>query len=42
MDNQAFNYLQEIIQVAGELDKPVEPNVLITHEYAEKTVISKK
>lgn len=38
MENKDFDHLQQIIQVAGELDKPVNPVVLITRQYAEKAM----
>lgn len=38
LKNEALDHLQEIIQDAGELEKPVNPDALITRKYAEKTL----
>jgi len=40
MDEQSFNYLQEIIQTAGELDEMVEPAALINTDFAKKAVVT--
>lgn len=36
MDEASFNYLQEIISAAGELDQKVDPEILINTEFSQK------
>lgn len=38
LENEALDHFQEIIQIAGELEEPVDSNILITREYAEKAM----
>ncbi len=38
LENESLNHLQEIIQVAGELEKPVNSDALITRKHAEKSL----
>lgn len=38
MENKSMDHLQKIIKTAGELEKPVDPDKLITRKFAEKAV----
>lgn len=38
MENKSMDLLQKIIQTAGELEKPVDPDKLITRKFAEKAL----
>jgi NitT/TauT family transport system substrate-binding protein len=38
MDSKAMDQLQKIIQTAGELEKPVDSEKLITRTFAEKSI----
>lgn len=40
MEDESFNYLQEIIKTAGELEKTVEPSILIDREFAKNAILT--
>jgi NitT/TauT family transport system substrate-binding protein len=42
MQYAPFVYMQNIIKTAGELDKTIEPSVLITHDFARRAIESKR
>ncbi len=42
MDEQSFNFLQEIIITAGEMDTVVEPSIVINNDFAKKAVLYNK
>lgn len=42
MSEKAFLFAEEILQTAGELSSPVEPTVLINHQFADQAILNNR